>query len=59
MLRMTVSTKEQMALAQRLKTATDRRVRDRCQAVLKAQRGRKRQAMAADLGVQRTTVKKG
>jgi transposase len=58
MFRITLSAKEQVALAQRFKTTTDRRVRDRCQAVLMAHRGRKRQAIAADLGVHRTTIKK-
>lgn len=39
------------------KTTTDRRLRDRCQAVLMASRGRKRQTIAQDLGVHRTTVR--
>ena len=39
------------------KTTTDRRLRDRCQAVLMAIRGRKRQTIAQDLGVHRTTVR--
>jgi transposase len=58
MLRIILSEEEQVAIEQRFKTATDRRLRDRCQAVLMAHRGRKRQAIAADLGVHRTTVKK-
>ena len=36
---------------------SDRRLRDRCQAVLMAHRGRKRKAIAQDLGVHRTTVR--
>ena len=58
MFRIRLSGKEQVAVARKYKTATDRRVRDRCQAVLMAHRGRKRQAIAEDLGVYRTTVKK-
>jgi transposase len=58
MLRITLSADEQAALEQRFKTTTDRGVRDRCQAVLMAYRGRQRQAIAEDLGVHRTTVKK-
>jgi transposase len=58
MFRIHLSTREQEAVAQKYKTTADRRLRDRCQAVLMAQRGRKRQAIAEDLGVHRTTVKK-
>jgi DNA-binding NarL/FixJ family response regulator len=39
------------------KTTPDRRLRERCQAVLMASRGRKRKAIAQDLGVHRTTVR--
>jgi transposase len=53
-----LSAVEQAAGEQKYKTTTDRRLRDRCQAVLMAQRGRKRRAIAEDLGVHRTTVKK-
>jgi biotin operon repressor len=53
-----LSAEEQVAVEQRFKTTTDRRLRDRYQAVLMAQHGRKRQAIADDLGVHRTTVKK-
>ena len=39
-------------------TTTDaRRLRDRCQAVLMAHRGRKRKTIAQDIGVHRTTVR--
>ena len=58
MFRIILSEEEQVAIEQRFKTTTERRLRDRCQAVLMAHRGRKRQAIAADLGVHRTTVKK-
>src|ERR1051326_7097292 len=58
MFRITLSATEQMTLTQQFKTTPDRRLRERCQAVLMAHRGRKRQAIAADLGVHRTTVKK-
>jgi hypothetical protein len=40
-----------------VKTTPARRLRDRCQAVLMAHRGRQRQIIAQDLGVQRTTVR--
>lgn len=58
MLRIHLSAEELAAVEQKYKTVTDRRVRDRCQAVLMAHRGRKRRAIAEDLGVHRTTVKK-
>jgi transposase len=58
MFRIRLSVKEQAAVAQKYKTPTDRRLRDRCQAVLMAHRGRKRQVIAEDLDVHRTTVKK-
>jgi transposase len=58
MLRIILSAGEQAALEQMFKATADRRLRDRCQAVLMAYRGRKRKAIADDLGVHRTTVKK-
>lgn len=58
MLRITLSADEQAALEQVFKTTADRGFRNRCQAVLMAHRGRKRKAIAQDLGVHRTTVKK-
>jgi transposase len=58
MLRIHLSAGERAAVEQKYKTVTDRRVRDRCQALLMAHRGRKRRAIAEDLGVHRTTVKK-
>lgn len=48
---------EQAHLAQIFKTTHDRRLRDRCQALLMAHRGRKRKTIAQDLGVHRTTVR--
>lgn len=58
MLRIHLRAVEQAAVEQKYKATTDRRLRDRCQAVLMAHRGRKRRAIAEDLGVHRTTVKK-
>src|SRR4030095_11125702 len=42
---------------QTFKTTPDRRLRDRCQAVLMAARGRARHRIAQDLGVHRTTLR--
>lgn len=57
MLRVELNTEEQTQLEHTFKTTDDRRLRDRCQAVLMANRGRKRKAIAQDLGVHRTTVR--
>ena len=54
--RINLSPPEQAALESTFKTASDRRLRDRCQAVLMASRGRKRTEIAQDLGVHRSTV---
>jgi transposase len=54
--RITLAPLEQAALESTFKTTTDRRLRDRCQAVLMASRGRKRTEIAQDLGVHRSTV---
>jgi transposase len=56
MRRIVFSPTEQATLESTFKTTTDRRLRDRCQAVLMASRGRKRTAIAQDLGVHRSTV---
>jgi transposase len=48
---------EQAHLEQIGKTTPDRRLRDRCQAVLMAHRGRKRKTIAQDLGGHPTTVR--
>src|SRR5262245_15339084 len=56
MRRITLSPPEQTALESTFKTTTDRRLRDRCQAVLMASRGRKRTEIAPDLGIHRSTV---
>ena len=53
-----LTTAEHEQLAHTFKTTTDRRLRDRCQAVLMASRGRKRRTIAQDLGVHRTTVRR-
>ena len=57
MRRIRLTATEQAHLEQIFKTTNDRRLRDRCQAVLMAHRGRKRQTIAQDLGVHRTTVR--
>jgi transposase len=57
MRRIRLTTTEQVQLEQLFKTTPDRRLRDRCQAVLMAHRGRKRRMIAQDLGVHRTTVR--
>ena len=54
--RITLSPLEQAALESTFKTTADRRLRDRCQAVLMASRGRKRTGIGQDLGVRRSTV---
>ena len=56
MRRIKLTETEQAHLEQLFKTTDDRRLRDRCQAVLMAYRGRKRTTIAQDLGVHRTTV---
>jgi|SRR5690349_11232090 len=58
MLKIILGAREQAALEQTFKTTVDRRLRNRCQAVLMAHRGRKRKTIADDLGVHRTTIKK-
>jgi transposase len=57
MRRMTLTATEQAALEHTFKTTPDRRLRERCQAVLMAGRGRQRKAIAQDIGVHRTTVR--
>ena len=57
MQRIRLTATEQAHLEQLFKTTTDRRLRDRCQAILMAYRGRKRKTIAQDLGVHRTTVR--
>jgi transposase len=57
MQRIILTATEQAALEHTFKTTPERRLRDRCQAVLMAHRGRKRKTIAQDLGVHRTTVR--
>ena len=57
MQRIRLTAAEQEQLDHIFKTTTDRRLRARCQAVLMASRGRKRTAIAQDIGVHRTTVR--
>jgi transposase len=58
MRRIRLTATEHTQLEHTFKTTSDRRLRDRCQAVLMASRGRKRKAIAQDLGVHRTTVRR-
>jgi transposase len=57
MYRITLTPNEEHRLEQTFKTTSDRRLRDRCQAVLMAARGRARHLIAQDLGVHRTTLR--
>ena len=57
MRRIRLTATEQTQLDQIFKTTDDRCLRDRCQAVLMAYRGRKRKSIAQDLGAHRTTVR--
>ena len=57
MRRIRLTTTDQAHLEHLFKTTPERRLRDRCQAVLIASRGRKRKTIAQDLGVHRTTVR--
>ena len=57
MRRIRLTATEQAHLEQIFKTTPDRRLRDRCQAVLMAHRRRKRKMIAQDLGVHPTTVR--
>jgi transposase len=54
--RINLSPPEQTALESTFKTTPDRRLRDRCQAVRMASRGRKRTEMAQDVGLHRSTI---
>src|SRR5215510_14131290 len=58
MRRMQLTATAQAPLEPTFKTPTDQRLRDRCQAVLMASRGRKRRTIAQELGVHRTTVRR-
>jgi transposase len=57
MRRIRLTATEQAQLEHTFKTTSDRRLRDRCQAVLMAHRGRKRKTIAQDVGVHRSTVR--
>ena len=57
MYRIRLSPSEEQELEQTFKTTPDRRLRDRCQAVLMIARGRARHLIAQDLGVHRTTLR--
>ena len=58
MYRIDLSAEQAKELEQTFKTRVDRRLRDRCQAVLMVARGRRRYEVAQDLGVHRTTLRK-
>lgn len=57
MYRIALTSREEQELEQTFKTTPDRRLRDRCQAVLRAARGRARHVIAQDLGIHRTTLR--
>jgi transposase len=57
MYRVALTPSEEQELEQTFKTTADRRLRDRCQAVLMAARSRARRLIAQDLGVHRTTLR--
>ena len=57
MYRIVLAPSEEQGLEQPFKTTADRRLRDRCQAVLMAARGRPRYLIAQDLGGHRTTLR--
>jgi hypothetical protein len=57
MRRIRLTAMEQAHLAHLFKTTSDRRLRERCQAVLMAHRGRKRKTIAQDLGGHRTPMR--
>ena len=57
MRRIRLTATEEVHVEHLFKTTPERRLRDRCQAVLMASRGRKRKTIAQDLGVHRTTVR--
>ena len=58
MYRIDLSADQAKELEQTFKTSIERRLRDRCQAVLMVARGRRRCEVAHDLGVHRTTLRK-
>jgi transposase len=56
MIRIRLKAEEREELERTFKATPDRRLRDRCQAVLMADRGRRRGRIAEDLGVHRASV---
>lgn len=56
MIRIQLNQSERELLEQTFKTTSDARLRERCQAVLMAARGRPRRQIAEDLGVHRSSV---
>jgi Homeodomain-like domain len=57
MRRLSLTATAQAHREQRFTTTNDRRLRDRCQAIVMAHRGRKRQTIAQELGGPRTPVR--
>ena len=58
MLRLTLNDEERLWLAQTMKTTPERRRRERCQAILMAERGRPHIRIAEDLGVSVRTIQR-
>jgi len=56
MIRIELAETERQALVETFKTTEDRRLRERCQAVLMAGNGRRRKQIAQDLAVHRASV---
>jgi transposase len=56
MIRIELTETERQALQETFKTPEDRRLQERCQAVLRASHGRRRPPMAQDLAVHRAPV---
>ncbi len=59
MIRIELKPGEREELERTFKGTPDRRLRDRCQAVLMADRGRRRGQIAEDLGVHRAPIPRG
>ena len=58
MIRLTLNETERLLLTQTMKTTVDRRLRDRCQAILMADRGRRHGHIAEDLSVSGRTIQR-
>jgi transposase len=58
MIRLTLNEEEQLMLTHTMKATADRRLRERCQAILMAARGRRHVQIAEDLGVNVRTIQR-